>query len=296
MRGGRSAYTEERVVVTRLAALVRLSDCAAVLNVCPLPLCAQLGSRKQLRKIMLLGCVFCVSVVLGNVSLRYIPVSFNQAIGATTPFFTAVLAFVVQQRIESPITYLTLVPVVVGVVVATQAEPLFNMIGFCAAVAATVARAFKSVLQGALLSSEEEKIDSQNLLRYMAPTAACLLLPVALIFEGPRLWALDPTYFTWSLWGLLVLNACTAYFVNLTNFLVTKYTSALTLQVLGNAKGAVAVAVSVAIFKNPLTVPSVVGYAITLAGVVAYSEQKRRSKAREASLPRDAPGATLLSR
>ena len=53
---------------------------------------------------MLLGCVFCVSVVLGNVSLRYIPVSFNQAIGATTPFFTAVLAFVVQQRIESPIT------------------------------------------------------------------------------------------------------------------------------------------------------------------------------------------------
>jgi hypothetical protein len=32
------------------------------------------------------------------------------------------------------------------------------------------------------------------------------------------------------MWSLLV-NSCIAYLVNLTNFLVTKYTSALTLQV-----------------------------------------------------------------
>lgn len=34
-------------------------------------------------------------------------------------------------------------------------------------------------------------------------------------------------------WMLLILNSGMAYFVNLTNFLVTKYTSALTLQVGG---------------------------------------------------------------
>jgi len=32
-------------------------------------------------------------------------------------------------------------------------------------------------------------------------------------------------------WMLLLLNSFLAYFVNLTNFLVTKHTSALTLQV-----------------------------------------------------------------
>jgi drug/metabolite transporter (DMT)-like permease len=46
-------------------------------------------SRLQLAKIATLSAVFCASVVSGNVSLRYLPVSFNQAIGATTPFFTA---------------------------------------------------------------------------------------------------------------------------------------------------------------------------------------------------------------
>lgn len=45
--------------------------------------------------------------------------SFNQAIGATTPFFTAVFAYVMSKRRESWVTYVTLIPVVAGVIVAT---------------------------------------------------------------------------------------------------------------------------------------------------------------------------------
>ncbi len=36
-------------------------------------------SPEQFRKIAALACVFCLSVVLGNVALRFIPVSFSQA-------------------------------------------------------------------------------------------------------------------------------------------------------------------------------------------------------------------------
>ncbi len=38
-------------------------------------------SRQQAYKIIVLSAVFCTTVVLGNVSLKFIPVSFNQAIG-----------------------------------------------------------------------------------------------------------------------------------------------------------------------------------------------------------------------
>lgn len=76
-------------------------------------------SRVQLAKISALSLVFCGSVVSGNVSLRYLPVSFNQAVGATTPFFTAVFAYIMTVKRESWITYLTLVPVVTGVVIAS---------------------------------------------------------------------------------------------------------------------------------------------------------------------------------
>ncbi|CAB4270882.1 unnamed protein product [Prunus armeniaca] len=236
-------------------------------------------SRVQFLKITALSLVFCVSVVFGNISLRYLPVSFNQAIGATTPFFTAVFAYFMTLKREAWLTYLTLVPVVTGVIIASGGEPSFHLFGFLICVAATAARALKSVLQGILLSSEGEKLNSMNLLLYMAPIAVVFLLPATLIMEenvvGITLaLARDDVKIIWY----LLFNSALAYFVNLTNFLVTKHTSALTLQVLGNAKGAVAVVVSILIFRNPVSVTGMMGYSLTVFGVILYSEAKKRSK------------------
>ena len=77
-----------------------------------------------------------------------------------------------------------------------------------------------------------EILNSMNLLMYMAPVAVVLLLPATLFMEenvvGITLaLARDDI---WIIWYLL-FNSALAYFVNLTNFLVTKHTSALTLQV-----------------------------------------------------------------
>ncbi|CAL5097214.1 unnamed protein product [Urochloa decumbens] len=240
---------------------------------------ARRRSRGQLARVAVLGAVFCASVVAGNVSLRYLPVSFNQAVGATTPFFTAVLAYAVAARREAFATYAALIPVVAGVVIATGGEPSFHLFGFIMCVGATAGRALKTVLQGILLSSEEEKMNSMDLLRYMAPVAVILLVPATLIMEREAFGVVatlareDPNF----IW-ILLCNSSMAYFVNLTNFLVTKHTSPLTLQVLGNAKGAVAVVVSIMIFRNPVTFMGMLGYGITVAGVVLYGEAKKRSK------------------
>lgn len=72
-----------------------------------------------------------------------------------------------------------------------------------------------------------------NLLLYMAPIAVVLLLPATLLMEDNVVGitlalARDDIKIIW----LLLFNSALAYFVNLTNFLVTKHTSALTLQVI----------------------------------------------------------------
>lgn len=71
-----------------------------------------------------------------------------------------------------------------------------------------------------------------NLMLYMAPIAVIVLLPAALIMEPDVVdvtitLAMQHTF----MWVLLLLNSIMAYSANLTNFLVTKHTSALTLQV-----------------------------------------------------------------
>lgn len=87
-------------------------------------------SRLQLMKISALGVIFCLSVVGGNISLRFLPVSFNQAVGATTPFFTAVFAYVMTRKRESWVTYATLVPVVTGVIIASGVRLQSLILGF----------------------------------------------------------------------------------------------------------------------------------------------------------------------
>ncbi|KAJ6385084.1 hypothetical protein OIU77_028310 [Salix suchowensis] len=89
---------------------------------------------------------------------------------------------------------------------------------------------------------------------YMAPVAVAVLVPAAYFMEGDVVGttislARDDKKFIFY----LIFNSSLAYLVNLTNFLVTKHTSALTLQVLGNAKGAVAVVISIFIFRNPVS-------------------------------------------
>ncbi|KAL5541022.1 hypothetical protein UlMin_002386 [Ulmus minor] len=236
-------------------------------------------SRKQFLKIFALSAIFCFSVVCGNTSLRYIPVSFNQAIGATTPFFTAIFAFLITCKKESAEVYLALMPVVFGIVLASNSEPLFHLFGFLVCIGSTAGRALKSVVQGILLTSDAEKLHSMNLLLYMAPIAALILLPFTLYIEGNIAGiTIEKARGDPFIVFLLIGNATVAYLVNLTNFMVTKHTSALTLQVLGNAKAAVAAVVSVLIFKNPVTVMGVAGFGVTIMGVVLYSEAKKRSK------------------
>lgn len=87
--------------------------------------------------------------------------------------------------------------------------------------------------QGILLADKSEKLDSINLLRLMAPIAATMLLPAVAYLEpmAPGMaWRLFWTRPSFA--ALLVGNASLAYIVNFTNFQITHYTSALTLQVM----------------------------------------------------------------
>ncbi|XP_071711368.1 probable sugar phosphate/phosphate translocator At5g05820 isoform X2 [Rutidosis leptorrhynchoides] len=110
-------------------------------------------------------------------------------------------------------------------------EPSFHIFGFIMCLGAIAARALKLVLQGILLSSEEEKLNSMNLLLYMAPVAVVILLPATLLMEDIVVGiTIALARRDISIVWYLLFNSALAYLVNLTNFLVTKNTSALTLQ------------------------------------------------------------------
>ncbi|CAK9061026.1 unnamed protein product [Durusdinium trenchii] len=77
---------------------------------------------------------------------------------------------------------------------------------------------------------------------------------------------------------LLVLSGLNACLLNIANFLVTSYTSPVTLQVLGNVKSCLSIAVSVAIFRNSLTFEQAVGVGTCLVGVWLYNQKEPKAR------------------
>ncbi len=155
--------------------------------------------------------------MLGNASLRFLPVSFTQAIGATTPFFTAVFALMFQGTRESFVTYLTLFPIMGGIAIASGGEPLFHLLGFGFCMTATAGRALKSVAQSMIMTDPTEKLDPMCLLTYMSAVSVPLLTVATLVLEPHALGAVleqtsKHTGFLWWLLGSSIL----AYGVNLT--------------------------------------------------------------------------------
>ena len=133
-----------------------------------------------------------------------------------------------------------------------------------------------------------------HLLRYMAPIALGVLLPATLLLEPDVFQQVSQNRTDLFFVVFLALNASLAYFVNLLNFLVTKHTSALTLQVLGNGKGVAAVVVSVMVFQNPVTAASIIGYLITVSGVMLYMLAKRTSVVAKMLSPQKSSAATAV--
>ena len=56
----------------------------------------KIQSAQQLTKVITLSLVFACAVLCANVSLKFLAVSMNQAIGAATPVFAAVFALLLQ--------------------------------------------------------------------------------------------------------------------------------------------------------------------------------------------------------
>jgi len=229
--------------------------------------------RKWCLKILPLSAIFCASVAAGNIGLRYIFVSYAQIVTATTPLFTVLVMRLMTNFPLKWEIYLSMIPIASGVGLASWEEADFNLLGFIAIILATALRAMKSVWQGLLLQDEDEKLDAISLLYYMSPPCVFMLFALTVTFE-PELLDINFLWLTLMTGDLvlwLILSGIIAFALNIMNLLVTKYTSAITLQVLGNVKVVLSIIVSVLIFHNKVTFIGWLGCTVTLLGVNWYS-------------------------
>ncbi|KAL6515547.1 UDP-galactose transporter 1 [Orobanche hederae] len=221
------------------------------------------------KRIFPMSFIFCINIVLGNVSLRYIPVSFMQTIKSFTPATTVILQWLVWKKYFDIRIWASLIPIVGGILLTSMTELSFNMLGFCAALFGCLATSTKTILAEALLHGY--KFDSINTVYYMAPCATMILVIPALLLEGSGVveWIqASPSLFS----PLIIIfgSGVSAFCLNFSIFYVIHSTTAVTFNVAGNLKVAVAVTCSWLIFRNPISMMNAVGCAVTLLGCTFY--------------------------
>ncbi|XP_078433939.1 UDP-galactose transporter 1-like [Wolffia australiana] len=245
------------------------------------------------RRIFPMSFVFCINIVLGNVSLRYIPVSFMQTIKSFTPATTVILQWVVWKKRFDRRIWVSLVPIVGGILLASITELSFNVLGFCAALFGCLATSTKTILAESLLHGY--KFDSINTVYYMAPFATMILAVPAIILEsgGVVTWLYTHQSVGTGLFVILS-SGILAFCLNFSIFYVIHSTTAVTFNVAGNLKVAVAVIASWAVFRNPISGLNAFGCAITLMGCTFYGFVRQRLQQNQQQVTTRSSSSELL--
>ncbi|XP_043722482.1 UDP-galactose transporter 1-like [Telopea speciosissima] len=253
-----------------------------VLKIKPL---IEVNPEDRWRRIFPMSFVFCINIVLGNVSLRYIPVSFMQTIKSFTPATTVVLQWLLWRKSFDWRIWASLVPIVGGILLTSVTELSFNIFGFCAALFGCLATSTKTILAESLLHGY--KFDSINTVYYMAPFATMILALPALLLEGAGVmnW-LSTNESVGSSLVIIVSSGVMAFFLNFSIFYVIHSTTAVTFNVAGNLKVAVAVLASWSVFHNPIPALNAMGCAVTLVGCTFYGYVRHKLSQQPPGTPR----------
>ena len=217
---------------------------------------------------------FCSFVVFNNMSLQHNSVGFYQLMKVLTTPVVVVLQSLMYGVHMSWKLKLALVPVCVGVAMATVNDFSFNAAGTFWASAGLMATAFYQLL----VKTRQDKlgVNSFQLLHYQAPQSAALVLLCTPIFDqmvGPHgVLNYQPTV---GAMFAITFSCALAYCVNLSTYLVIGHTNPVSYQVLGHFKLLVILAAGILIFEEDANGLRLSGMLLAFVGVVTYTTLKQ---------------------
>ena len=246
-----------------------------------LEICARFGmfERKPLKimSVVPISAAFCGFVLFNNLSLQYNVVGMYQLMKVmTTPCIVCLQYFLYDTTL--PMNQLmALVPICVGVVLATVSSIDINFWGLFWGILGI----FSTSIYQIWVKTEQSNLEatSQQLLYYQAPVSAAMLICIIPFVEdifGPQ----GLLNFQWepSVTVYVVVSAALAFLVNLSIYLVIGTTSPVSYNVLGHGKLCVILASGFLLFGDTFSFKILTGILLTFSGVVYYTHLKLTSQ------------------
>ena len=230
--------------------------------------------KEYVNRVVPIGALYAASLWLSNSAYLHLSVSFIQMTKALMPGLVYACGVAFGMEKLTRVTTLNMVIIAVGVAIAAYGEIDFVWIGVIEQLSALLFEAMRLMLVQVLITKQGYGMNPIQSLYYVSPAcAACLALPFAFV-ELPEI---IKDYGLVIDYSMLLLNALTAFALNLAVFLLIGKTSALTMNIAGVIKDWMLIFASQHLFGNTVSFLNYVGYVIAFLSVGMYNFNKLRA-------------------
>ncbi|MCJ1473403.1 Triose-phosphate Transporter [Lambiella insularis] len=233
------------------------------------------------------GTATGLDIGLGNMSLKFITLTFFTMCKSSALAFVLLFAFVF--RLETPSIKLILIiaTMTLGVIMMVAGEAKFDILGFILIISSAFFSGFRWALTQILLLRNPATSNPFSSIFFLAPimflSLAILAIPIETFPELKK--GLDVlTEAKGTALGILMLlfPGVLAFCMTASEFALLQRTSVVTLSICGIFKEVITISAAGIVFHDPLTPINVSGLLVTIASIAAYNYIKITKMRREA--------------
>jgi len=220
-------------------------------------------------QVLPLTLIFVGMVVFNNLCLRLVEVSFYQVARSLTIVFNVLLSRFVLKEKFSYKALLSVFLVLVGYLIGCDGEVKFSWLGAACGICASFFVALYSIYVKRVFKIV--KNDSWLLVSYNNLNAI-VILPIIIIYCGESQSSINfLSLSSERYWFVIMISGIFGYLINIATYLQIEVTSPLSHNVSGTAKAGIQSFLAYLLFGNKVTLFSVLGLILTLAGSLSYS-------------------------